>query len=130
MRTHSARNTHELHTELYLTHSDSRCGPNEHAAYSFARPMHQAHAPDIYRREWQKENVYMSISETGGNCWGRITARMCVSNKIPANYYYNDGFLEANWPPANFIHLANVPYSVVYIHTPARHAGACLSHYT
>jgi hypothetical protein len=50
-----------------------------------------------------------------------VGARMCVSNKIPANYYYNDAFLEANWPPAKFIHLANVPYSVwlVYVYTGA-----------
>jgi len=60
---------------------------------------------------------------TGGNCCGQITARMCVSNKIPANYYYDDGFLEANWPSAKFIHLANVLYSGVQHH----HAGACLS---
>jgi hypothetical protein len=45
---------------------------------------------------------------TGGDCCGQITARMCASNKIPANYYYDDGFLEANWPLAKFIHLANV----------------------
>jgi hypothetical protein len=85
---------------------------------------------DIYTRaetKAKKEIVHVHLKQEA-----IVGARMCVSNKIPANYYYNDAFLEANWPPAKFIHLANVPYSVwlVYVYnTPARHAGACLSHY-
>lgn len=118
------RNTHELHTELYLTHSDSRWAKWARSA-SFAR-LH-ACAFDMYthaERPMQKRKCTCP-SQTGGNCWGR----MCVSNKIPANYYYNDAFLEANWPPAKFIHLANVPYSVwlVYVYTYTGAPRRCMS---
>lgn len=113
--THGAHQVHTNYTLNYTWLTVTHVGPNEHAAE--VSPVHliYTHA-DTRERNGQKENmcvcVYMPISNRRQLSAGQITARMCVSNKIPANYYYNDGFLEANWPPAEFIHLANVPYSV------------------